>query len=496
MNIHSIIQANYRKVKSNQYSLWWSILASVILILYVSELVESSMYIDGVWYAVISQNLSQGIGSFWFPKFSETFFSTFHEHPPLMFGIQSWYFSIFGNAWLTERFYSFTQYGGIAVLIVFLWRKTFYLRPNLKKIWFIPLLFWQVNLANYYYLPANLLESPLTIFNLMTIAFLWKVGEGQKVFFNLLIAGFLLFLAFLTKGFVGLFPLAFLGIYWLIFRQSSFITMMGRSILLLSIFCGYFIILFLLQPQAIESLTNYLDVQVLASLKGERRLYYFRENRFFILGQMGIILFPMLIATVVNILITKRQKETNIDVKRVFQTYEAKIAFVFLLTGLSASLPIIISPRQALPYLLPSIPFFSLSIGIILSFFFFEWWEKFTIKQVKWFSILRVISGGFLLLSITFCMHKFGKSNHRDSAIINDAQKIGEVTGKQQTISSTEYNMYISGYLMRFNQVSIDTSNIAHPFLVTTKGKQIPSSLYKLVPLSTLQYDLYQKIAK
>ena len=483
-------------MKNHKYGIWWGVLAIAIWVLYLSELAESSMYIDGVWYAVISQNLAQGIGSFWFPKFSETFFSNFHEHPPLMFGIQSWYFSLFGNSWLTERFYSFTQYAGTAGLIIFLWRKTFYLRPELKKLWFIPLLLWQVNLANYYYLPANLLESPLIIFNLLTIYVLWKVGEGQKVFLNLLIAGLLLVLSFLTKGFVGLFPLAFLAIYWLVFRSGSFLAMILQSIFLILIFCGYFAILFVLQPEALESLTNYLDIQVFASLKGERRLYYFRENRFFIIGQMAIVLFPMLLATAINILFAKWQKEVKLSFKSVFQTYEAKIALVFLLTGLSASLPIAISPRQALPYLLPSIPFFSLSIGIILSFFFYEWWKNFALNQNKWFPFLRTVVGTIFLLSISFCTYKYGKSNHRDFAIINDAQEIGKITGNQQTISSTKYNMYISGYLMRFNQVSIDTSDIIHPFLITTKDEQPSSSIYELVPLNTLEYDLYQKVIK
>lgn len=479
-------------LKNQTYDIWWGILATSISIFYLSELAESSMYIDGVWYAVISQNLSQGIGSFWFPKFSETFFSAFHEHPPLMFGIQSWYFSLFGNSWLTERIYSLTQYAGIAGLMIFIWRKVFQFRPELKNLWFIPLLLFQVNLANYYYLSANLLESPLIVFNLMTIIVLWKVAEGKNVLVYLLIAGFLLVLSFLTKGFVGLFPLAFLAIYWLIFRSSSFLTMLGRSISLMLIFCGYFAILFLLQPEALESLMNYLDIQVFASLKGERRLYYFRENRFFIIGQMAIVLTPMLLATVANFLFTNWQKDIQLSLKSVFQSNEAKMALVFLLIGLSASLPIAISPRQALPYLLPSIPFFSISIGIILSFFFYEWWKKFVLHQKRLLPFLRVLVGCLFLLSITFCIHKFGKSNHRDFAIINDAQEIGKITGNQQIISSTEYNMYISGYLMRFNQVSIDTSDTVRPFLITTKDEKPLDSQYELIPLSTLEYDLYK----
>jgi len=482
--------------KNHKYGIWWAILSIAILMFYLSELVESSMYIDGVWYAVISRNMSQGIGSFWFPRFSETFFSDFHEHPPLMFGIQSWYFSIFGDSWWTERIYSLTQYAAIAGLIVFYWKRAFRLCPELSKLWFIPLLLWQVNLANYYYLSANLLESPLIIFNLITVLFLWKVGEGQKVLLNLLAAGFFLFLSFLTKGFVGFFPLAFLAIYYLVFRNSTFLIMMLRSTLLVLFVLGYFVILFVLQAESVDSLMNYLDVQVLASLKGERRLYYFRENRFFIIGQLFIVLFPMILVTVVNILFAKWSKASNLSLQKIFYTNEAKTSLVFFLTGLSASLPIMISPRQALPYLLPSIPFLSVSIGIIASFFFDKWWGKFIEKQKRMMPIFYSGIAIILFFSISFCISKYGESNQRDFAVINDARAIGKITAKQKIISSTEYNMYISGYLMRFNQVSIDTSNLEHSFLITTKEDEFSSPLFERVPLSTLKYDLYKKIVK
>ena len=106
-----------------------------------------------------------------------------------------------------------------------------------------------------------------------------------------------------------------------------------------------------------------------------------RKNRFFIIGQMLIVVLPMLLAVAINILLVKWQAKVNLPFKNILYSYEAKLALVFLLTGLSASLPIIISPRQALPYLLPSIPFFSISIGIVLSFFFYGWWEKFMLNQ-------------------------------------------------------------------------------------------------------------------
>ncbi|MEO1627822.1 MAG: hypothetical protein AAFV25_21920, partial [Bacteroidota bacterium] len=67
---------------------WWS-LAIAFGLLFASELLEQSMFVDGLWYAAISRNLAQGQGSFWHPHFSALIFSEFHEHPPLVFGLQA-----------------------------------------------------------------------------------------------------------------------------------------------------------------------------------------------------------------------------------------------------------------------------------------------------------------------------------------------------------------------------------------------------------------------
>ena len=73
----------------------WLLLLSVALVFFIAELVESSMYIDGVWYATISRNLAIGKGAWWYPAFSETIFANFHEHPPALFLDAVLYFLVY-----------------------------------------------------------------------------------------------------------------------------------------------------------------------------------------------------------------------------------------------------------------------------------------------------------------------------------------------------------------------------------------------------------------
>ena len=61
----------------------------IILLIFMAlsnELWSEGMFIDGLYYATIARNLSEGIGSLWFLHFTETSFNIFHEHPPLAIG--------------------------------------------------------------------------------------------------------------------------------------------------------------------------------------------------------------------------------------------------------------------------------------------------------------------------------------------------------------------------------------------------------------------------
>lgn len=465
---------------------------SASLILFFSELVEKSMFIDGVWYAVISRNLAEGVGSFWFPRFSETIFPNFHEHPPFIFGLQSAFFDVLGDHWLTERFFSFCHYVGTGLLIALLWRKGTKSWPILRRYWILPLLLWQVNLVTYYFQPANLLDASISLIGLASIWCMWQGLHHRGRLAWLALAGFMLVVGFLSKGVVALYPLAFIPLYGWICRGYSFKQIVFNTAWVFASFALLLWLLVNLNPFAYESLSKYVDVQLLASLRGDRRLYYYRSNRFYIVFQLLWVLVPMILLLLAS-MVAKRWLKLEVEPQeRDKQIYTRNLAFTYFALGLSASLPIMISPRQAIPYLLPSIPFFSLA---------FAWWAgpsliKFLLKwQEEWKLSFRLMKGGAwmtVLLGLTFCTLKIGEMNGRDAAVIQDSGLIGEVVGENKTISSTTYNMYISGYLMRFDKISIDTTDTQHTYLLSKKDEPVNRTQYVKIPLPTLEYDLYQ----
>src|SRR3954468_4463643 len=93
-----------------QQALFWIISICALIGLTLPVLIQNGMFMDAMLYTSVSHNLSQGIGTFWFPQFSlqnVAGLKSFHEQPPLVFGIQAIFFKIFGDSLYVERFYTF-----------------------------------------------------------------------------------------------------------------------------------------------------------------------------------------------------------------------------------------------------------------------------------------------------------------------------------------------------------------------------------------------------
>ena len=86
------------------------IVISILFIILSPKLFNKEMFMDGLIYAAISNNLSENIGSFWDLHFSTTLFNHFYEHPPLAIGLESLFFNYFGHSYLVEKFYSLATF--------------------------------------------------------------------------------------------------------------------------------------------------------------------------------------------------------------------------------------------------------------------------------------------------------------------------------------------------------------------------------------------------
>ena len=96
------------------------VVVALFILLLSPTLFSDGMFMDGLMYASVARNLAEGDGSFWMLRFSDTHLSAFHEHPPLVMGLQSLFFRLFGDSILVEKLYSMVTYlisGGILFLI-------------------------------------------------------------------------------------------------------------------------------------------------------------------------------------------------------------------------------------------------------------------------------------------------------------------------------------------------------------------------------------------
>ena len=101
---------------------------AVFLSLCVYRVVYMDMFFDGLIYASIARNMSQGVGSFWYPYYTQFFLNPFYEHPPLVFWLQSFAYRIFGDHRLVEFLW-----GTVCALLIIFFIYRIYLLSDQKK---------------------------------------------------------------------------------------------------------------------------------------------------------------------------------------------------------------------------------------------------------------------------------------------------------------------------------------------------------------------------
>ena len=86
-----------------EYKTYYLFLLGLIGIFFMPILIQKGMFVDGLWYATIANNLSNGLGTFWQPMLTETMAPEFYSHPPLVFWLQSLFFDVFTS---TPKYFS------------------------------------------------------------------------------------------------------------------------------------------------------------------------------------------------------------------------------------------------------------------------------------------------------------------------------------------------------------------------------------------------------
>lgn len=468
-------------MKTNK--IFWLLTIGVFAGLLIPTLVQDGMFLDGVTYSSISKNLANGIGSFWKPHYTKILHPNFHEHPPLVFGIQSLFFKILGDGIYTERIFSFLTAILTALGIVLCWR-LFNKQNDFKNYsWLsvllcisIPVVFWSYK--------NNLLENTMGVFTLFSVYFISRALIQGKIIW-LIIGSVLIVMAFLSKGFTGLFPMATVVTYWLAVKNKSIRITIIYGLITISLPVLLFYSLIILCPGLKENIWSYMHQQLIPALSNQREIT--TNSRFTILlNLITELAFPLLL-----LIIFITRKMIN---KSKIQLYNKNAGMFFILIGISASLPLIISLKQRAFYLVPSIPFFIIAISIFIVPYLKNILESISGSVLVWIKRVSVL---ILVFTLVFSIFKFGKYS-RDEVKLKDIYLISENI-PNGTIIYTSKEIWedwsFVAYMCRIGYFSLDCDNEHDYYIINIDDKVEPDLMekYNKMDIDLKEYMIFKK---
>lgn len=467
---------------------FWLLTISVMLALTLPVLIQDGMFMDAMLYTSVSHNLSLGIGTFWHPQFSLyniAGLKSFHEQPPLVFGIQALFFKVLGDSMYIERLYTFLTMLITSFLINKLWKEIFKEHLTLLSYGWLPIILWITIPVCFWSYSNNMHENTMGIFSLSAVLIYYKNNRsGNQKFSSLVLVGFFVFLATLSKGIPGFFPVTIPFLYWLSINRFPFKTVVYQT-LIITLTPVFIYLVLLLFPEANDSLTTYFFKRVLYRINDVPTV----DNRFYILLRLLLELLPQIIITIIILFFIK----TKATVKVI--AGNKKLSFFFISVGIISSLPLMLTLVQKGFYFVPSLPFFAIGLSILIAPKISELIDKININSGKYKLFFLITTILFFVVSSFGVMQK-GKYS-REKVILEDVYAIGSIVPKLAVVSipnSLWNDWSLQCYLARYYSISLEPNELMNFYIVEKNGIDTNLTCYQKVNLKTQKYDLYKKI--
>ncbi len=468
---------------------FWIFTLAVAIGLTLPFLIQEGMFMDGVLYSCVSRNLGHGIGSFWFPQFSELNVGglpSFHEQPPLVFGIQSVFFYLFGNSIYIERVYTLLALMLTIYLINLIWKGINNDHKNQIPFGWLSVFLWISIALSFWTFRHNMQENTMGVFTLLSVLFCIKaINKPDRQFLYISLSGFFVSFALFSKGFPGLFPVAVPFLLWLILRKPDFLRMIQWSALMLLIPLAIIGIL-LIFPDSRQSLHYYFFDRFL------HRIDYMPTigNRFYSIYRLLMeLIAPVAIVIVLGIVLYLLKA-------KVVSSRNAKLSLLFALIGFTGVAPLCLTLVQKGFYFTPSLPYFGIALALLVSNGLEDAFRRIknTSKGIK---IFKYLSIGLLIAVIILTITRFG-TYQRHHEMIEDVKTFAEIIPENTCVTIPEdmwyeYDFIFQGYLMRYAYVSINPFK-NYKYFICEKGYSCPFKGYIKVNIDTQMYDLYRKI--
>jgi 4-amino-4-deoxy-L-arabinose transferase-like glycosyltransferase len=426
---------------------------AVFAVATVPRLVHRGMFVDGVTYASIARNLAEGQGSFWSPFYTSTIYPQFHEHPPLGFWLQSLWFRVLGDHWFVERAHAIAAALATAFVIAWIWRRmNRYGRTNRYGCasgsaaagdW-LPILFWIAVPVVSWSIVGNLLETSVAVFTTGAAAAAMTAAYGERTLAAVgwgILSGASIGAATLTKGPVGLFPLAAPVLFWPISgRRLGWASLAGQWGTVLACAIALWSV-----PVARASLTQYVYQQVLPAIGGQREV---SASSLTIVTQLiQAVLLPT--AAVGGLVIVAARRFVAPSPQ---QRVEARS---LLLLGLAGTLPIAVSAKQAGHYLVPAVPLFALAAARSIAPTLAVAADRIAVRRTG----LDLLTAAVVLVTIGA---SFTPAVGRDRARLADLDVLESTIPQGKTVGiclASNHDWGLHAWLERRFQVSLDAAH-------------------------------------
>jgi 4-amino-4-deoxy-L-arabinose transferase-like glycosyltransferase len=434
--------------------------------------------------------MALGIGSFWKPFFAESFWLPydngpfFFGHPPLQFWLQSLLFRIMGDSIAVENIYNFIILVSSVTAIVKIWQKFFEENADLRSYSWLPVLCWYALVIVYYSIPNNFLDSTMALFCMLSCYFQLRfLKQKDKLSFQniwlLLAAGTSIFLACLTKGPVGLYPLAFSMIYIIVYDRGQFIKGIKITFIVLATLLVLLSITLLYKP-AYAFLSVYFEGQVVQALLQKReKAGKGLAGHLYLLTELLRNIYPHLAALAGLYLLGflfKTKTALSSEVIKIFQ--------VMLLVAGSAILPILLSIKQYPHYLLPSLPF----VAILFAALYVEKVNALIAVKTK----LAVTTFRVAIL-VCWVFTVFKLTNMEGNAMAANAKELKHYVARTSKIGVC-HDLYqlpdVHAYLQRYLRLSL-TTNIRKTKYILADNHCLHNFDLRKNKVVTLEGDLF-----
>lgn len=447
----------------------------ISIILVIAPLYQNGLFIDGLLYKTVSHNFFSGESSFWKMKFNDVSMNPFYEQPPLFFFVTGSIYSLLGDSFIIDKTITLLFLILSFILIHKICRLLFssqqYFVIVILLLLSIPVFCWAfVNqVIETFVVPLSLGALYVFLISVYRQNLKWLIPQA------LLFSGIVILL-FLTKGFQSCFIITLPFLYCVIFRSSkSFYFGILSSIAVLLIL--YFILM--VHEPSSQWFHHYLQKRLLASLNNVGAT---TGNRFEIIIRIFTeLLFPVCLLLILAIVNRKKKKNTDSN----------KMALVLLMVGIFGSFPFAITLEQRGFYLVPSFPFYVLSVVLFYKDHFFSFFEKlenvFNRKMIRYLCLALFLGSlGYWIISPT--LYK------RDENLVEDLKLINPFINRKDTISidSDSWNdTALQSYLYMQKKINVISDYSQHYYIHDRGHNTTPNSNYVKVSIPTRQYDLY-----